>query len=315
MTTARYRDRLPQLHGQPMLTDGGLETTLIFHNGLDLPHFAAFDLLRTQEGCDAIRDYYRPYARLAAETGKGFILDSPTWRASRDWGDKLGYSAQALAQVNRDAIALLAGLRDELETPRAPVVIAGDVGPRGDGYDPSHRMSADEARAYHAEQIDVLAATGADMIAVLTMNYVEEALGVTLAAREAGIPAAISFTVETDGRLPTGQPLGEAIEQVDAETGNAPAYFMINCAHPTHFAATVAAGGRWTERVLGLRANASCMSHEELDNAEELDDGDPAELGRQYRDMQGHLPNLAVFGGCCGTDHRHIGEIARAVAP
>jgi len=314
MTTAKYRNSLPQLRGQAMLTDGGLETTLVFVQGIDLPYFAAFDLLRTAEGTKTIRDYYGPYARIAVESGKGFVLASPTWRASADWGGKLGYSTAALDQANRDAIRLLTEIRAEFETPDHPFVLSGDMGPRGDGYDPSHKMSADEAQEYHATQIGTFADTEADMVSVLTLNYVEEAIGIARAAREAGIPAAISFTVETDGRLPTGQSLGDAIEQVDAETDNGPAYFMINCAHPTHFRETVAGDAPWKHRVWGLRANASRLSHAELDNSEELDDGDPTELGRQYRDLQAHLPNLKVFGGCCGTDHRHVGAIARHVS-
>lgn len=311
MKMPKYRNALPQLNGRPMLTDGGLETVLVFIQGIDLPYFAAFDLLRTSEGAEIIKEYYAPYARLALENGAGFVLASPTWRASKDWGDKLGYSAKALDQTNRDAIGLLAEIRGRFETPAHPFVLSGDMGPRGDGYDPSVKMTAEEAETYHAAQIGTFADTEADMVTVLTLNYVEEAIGIARAAAAADMPAAISFTVETDGRLPTGQPLGEAIEQVDAETGGSAAYFMINCAHPTHFEQTVAADEPWKRRVRGLRANASRLSHQELDNSVELDSGDPAELGRQYKALRGHLPNLAVFGGCCGTDHRHVGEIAR----
>ncbi|RVU39829.1 homocysteine S-methyltransferase [Hwanghaeella grinnelliae] len=311
---AKYRNGLPQLRGQAMLTDGGLETTLVFIQGIDLPYFAAFDLLRTAEGTKTIRDYYSPYARIAIESGKGFVLASPTWRASADWGDRLGYSAKALDQVNRDAISLLAEIRATFETPENPFVLSGDMGPRGDGYDPSHRMSVDEAQDYHATQIGTFADTEADLVSILTLNYVEEAIGIVRAAQAAGIPSAISFTVETDGRLPTGQSLGDAIEQVDAETGNGPAYFMINCAHPTHFSGAILEDAPWKKRVWGLRANASRLSHAELDNSEELDAGNPAELGRQYKELQSHLPNLKVFGGCCGTDHRHVGEIARHIS-
>ena len=147
------------------------------------------------------------------------------------------------------------------------------------------------------------------------MNYAEEASGIARAAREAGMPVALSFTVETDGRLPTGQPLNEAIAQVDSETGAYPAYYMINCAHPTHFDTVLAPESEWINRIGGLRANASRMSHAELDEAEELDAGDPVELGQEYADLKRHLPNLTVLGGCCGTDHRHIEQIGLACAP
>lgn len=307
-----YRDRLPQFDGGLFLTDGGIETTLIFHDGLELPYFAAFDLLRRPGGEEALRRYYRPYAELARRLGTGLVLESATWRASADWGEALGYSREELAEVNRRAVALLAELRAEVESERTPVVVSACVGPRGDGYVPSRAMTAEAAEAYHRAQIETFAGTAADMVCAITMNTVEEAIGIARAARGAGMPVAISFTLETDGRLPTGLSLEAAIETVDATTGGAPAYYMINCAHPTHFEHVVRRGGRWTERLRGLRANASVRSHGELDEATDLDTGDPQELGRQYAALHALLPRLAVLGGCCGTDHRHVEEIARA---
>ena len=305
-----HRDALPQLSGDRLfITDGGLETTLIFHQGLDLPLFAAFDLLKSDEGRDAIRSYFAPYVEIANENGVGLILDTATWRANPDWAEQLGYSPQQLDEANRAAVALAeeigAGVEDT-------VVLDGVVGPRGDGYVAENLMSPDEAQDYHAGQIGTFADTAADMVSAITMTYAEEAIGITRAAQDAGLPAAISFTVETDGRLPSGQALKEAVEQVDAETGGAPAYFMINCAHPSHFAGTVEEGGAWRDRIVGLRANASKRSHAELDEAEDLDDGDPVELAGEYSELRGPLPNLSVLGGCCGTDARHIGEICHA---
>jgi S-methylmethionine-dependent homocysteine/selenocysteine methylase len=224
---------------------------------------------------------------------------------------RLGYSPEALADVNRKAVALLEAIRREYASERTPVVISGCVGPRGDGYVPGRTMSAAEAEAYHAEQIGVLAETAADMVCATTMNYVEEALGIARAARSASMPVAISFTVETDGHLPTGQPLRAAIEQVDRETSDYPGYYMINCAHPTHFEHVLEAGQPFLERIRGVRANASRMSHAELNEAPALDIGDPAELGAQYAALARRL-RLTVMGGCCGTDHRHIEQIARA---
>jgi homocysteine S-methyltransferase len=311
-TQAKYRHDLPQLNGKYLLTDGGLETTLIFHNGLDLPYFAAFDLLRTRQGRDTLKAYYTRYAEIARARNQGFVLDAPTWRASKDWGDRLGYSKEALAAANREAIAMLFELREQFETFQAPFVISGNVGPRGDGYNPANLMSVAEAETYHAEQVNGFAAAGADMITVMTMTHVEEAIGIANAAAAAGIPAVISFTVETDGRLPTGQDLGEAIEQVDREADVPPAYFMVNCAHPDHFRPVVETGAAWTSRIRGLRTNASRMSHAELDEAAELDAGNPEELGRDHAALIKALPNLVVFGGCCGTDHRHIDAMATA---
>ena len=308
---AKYRHHLPQLNGNLFLTDAGIETTLIFHEGLDLPYFAAFHLLKDEEGRQALKKYFRRHAAIARENGTGFILESATWRASADWGDKLGYSAQELDAANHKAIDLLHELREELETDRSPMVISGCVGPRGDGYDPGKVMSPEEAEAYHGRQIRVFAEAGADLVTAITMTNTNEAIGVTRAARAADMPVVISFTVETDGRLPTGESLKEAIEAVDRATGRGPAYFMINCAHPTHFE-SVLNGESWMQRLRGIRANASKRSHAELDEAEELDDGDPVELGAQYRDLRRRFGHINVLGGCCGTDHRHIEQICGA---
>jgi S-methylmethionine-dependent homocysteine/selenocysteine methylase len=301
---------LPQLTGDLFLTDGGIETTLIFHRGLDLPQFAAFDLLNEEEGTNELRRYYVPYLELARQHGAGFVLESPTWRASPRWAADIGHSPEELDRMNRKAIALMAELRERYEGEVSPIVISGCVGPQDDGYDPQQRLSADEAADYHSTQIGTFADTEADMIAALTMTYVDEAIGIVHAAHEAEIPCAISFTVETDGALPSGQPLSQAIEETDAATGGGPAYYMINCAHPTHFESVL--GGSWTTRILGLRANASTRSHAELDEATELDDGDPEDLGARYAALRGRLPELNVLGGCCGTDDRHVGRICAA---
>lgn len=308
----RYRDDLPQLSSGLFLTDGGIETTLIFHYGLDLPYFAAFDLLKDEAGREALHRYFRSYTMIAREHGLGFILESATWRASADWGAKLGYSKDALAEANRRAIVMLEDIREEFESDDSPMVISGCVGPRGDGYDPAAVMTEQEAERYHAEQIRTFAGTAADMVTAITMTNVPEAIGVARAAQAAGMPVVISFTVETDGRLPTGDSLKQAIEQVDAAADQPPAYYMINCAHPSHFDFVLAAGEAWVGRLRGLRANASNKSHAELNEAEELDDGNPEELGAQHQALWQRLPQLAVFGGCCGTDHRHIAAIGSA---
>jgi homocysteine S-methyltransferase len=303
------RDPLPQLGGELFITDGGMETTLIFHHGVELPHFASFDLLKDDDGRRLLRDYYGEYVSLAREQGVGLLLDTPTWRANRDWGEQLGYSEEALEQVNLDAVRLV----DELRGDGAPpILVSGAIGPRGDGYQAANRMTTAVAEGYHARQIETLASAGADLVSVLTMTYAEEAAGTVRAAAAAGIPVSVSFTVETDGCLPSGQALRDAIEQVDAETDEATAYFMINCAHPSHFADVIEDGSMWVERIGGLRANASVKSHAELDESDELDDGDPHELAAQIAALRPRLPNVTVVGGCCGTDARHIDEMCRA---
>jgi S-methylmethionine-dependent homocysteine/selenocysteine methylase len=300
-------DRLARLRaGATFATDGGLETVLIFHEGLDLPHFAAFDLLRTQEGTARLRAYYEPYLRLAVDRGVGFVLETPTWRASPDWAERLGLGEGELEETLRAAVRLAEELRAEHETDRTPVLISGNLGPRGDGYDASTRVPAAEAERYHGIAVRAFAAAGADLVTALTMTHVEEAVGIVRAAVAHDLPVVISFTVETDGRLPGGEALPAAIEQVDAETGRAPLHYLINCAHPSHFDAVLRAGGAWVERVGGLRANASTRSHAELDEADTLDEGDPVELAAGYAALRPLLPRAAVVGGCCGTDVRHV---------
>jgi S-methylmethionine-dependent homocysteine/selenocysteine methylase len=310
-----YRMGLPQLGGGLYLTDGGIETTLIFHEGLDLPDFAAFHLLRSAAGEAALRKYFRTYAEIAQRFGTGLILESATWRSNPDWGSRLGYSAQELGDINRWAIQMLEEIREEYESEQTPVVISGCLGPRGDGYVPGDVMSAVEAEAYHREQVETFAGSRADLVTAITMNYVEEAVGIARAAQQANMPVVLSFTVETDGNLPTGQSLKSAIQQVDEVTGRYPAYYMINCAHPTHFEHILAEGGQWLDRLRGLRANASKRSHTELNEAPDLDMGNPVELGKQYARLRKRLSCLNVMGGCCGTDHRHVEQIAEACLP
>jgi S-methylmethionine-dependent homocysteine/selenocysteine methylase len=306
-----YRDRLPQLDGGLFLTDGGIETVLIYHHGLELPLFAAFDLLKDDAGTEQLRLYYAPYALIAKERAIGLVLEGPTWRASPGWGRQLGYGEEELRQLNRKAIALMEEIRAEYQG-AAPIVISGCMGPEGDGYAPETMLTADEAQRYHAVQIETFADTAADMVTAITMTYAEEATGLARAATSAGIPVVISFTLETDGRLPSGQALGGAITQVDDATDAAPVYYMINCAHPTHFEEAVAGGEPWVRRIRGLRTNASTKSHAELDVAEELDEGDPDDLAARHAALKALLPAVNVLGGCCGTDHRHVGAICNA---
>jgi S-methylmethionine-dependent homocysteine/selenocysteine methylase len=310
----KYRSDLPQLHGRLFLTDGGIETSLIFLQGVELPYFAAVDLLKDDSGRNALWTYYSPYVELAAAKGFGFILESPTWRASPDWAEKLGHSLDSFDELNRKAIELMVDLRDRYETEKSPMVISGCIGPRGDGYDASKLMTPEEAEHYHSRQARIFSQTEADMLTAITMTNVNEAIGVVRAAKAIRMPVAISFTLETDGTLPTGQSLEDAIAAVDDATASSAAYFMINCAHPTHFEDVVKTKRPWTKRIRGIRANASKRSHAELDNATDLDAGDPVELGMQYQDLRKMLPKLTVLGGCCGTDHRHIAEIAKTVA-
>jgi S-methylmethionine-dependent homocysteine/selenocysteine methylase len=312
-SNAIYRNDLPQMQGEKFVTDGGLETVLVFQKQVELPLFAAFPLLSDDQGVATLRDYYQAYIDLALRNHTGLILDTATWRASRGWGEQLGYSAADLKRLIQRNVELLLELRDRHATADTPMVINGVIGPQDDGYNPSQLMSANEAKVYHQHQVDAFADSAADMVSAVTMTYVNEAVGITRAAKKAGIPITVSFTTETDGRLPDGTPLGDAITATDEATDSGPVYYMVNCAHPTHFSHVLNSEFAWTDRIYGIRANASRLSHAELDKAEELDDGDPQEFGEQYRELSTVLRNLRVVGGCCGTDHRHVAAASSAL--
>ncbi len=312
---ALYRHELPQLSGGDFLSDGGLETTLVFHHGIDLPCFAAFPLVMSESGRETLRRYFRPYLETARQRQLGFILDTVTWRTNADWGEKLGYSTHDLANVQRQSVLFASELREAHATESTPIVINGILGPRGDGYKADNRMSAAEAEHYHAPLLEVFSDTATDMVSAMTMTYPEEAIGIVRAAQKNGMPAVISFTVEIDGRLPSGDTLKDAIERVDAATGSGPAYYMINCAHPGHFEDALKSQEPWLDRIRGIRANASALSHAELDAVTELDAGDPIALGLHYRSLRNSLKKVCVLGGCCGTDLRHIAAICEACSP
>ncbi len=291
------------------LTDGGLETTLIFHRGMSLPHFATFDLLVSPEGKGILREYLTPYLATAAQYGLGFVMETPTWRSSTDWGYRLGYSEEELRTINMEAIRFAREVAGESDIPLEDVIVSGCIGPRGDGYSVAGRMTAEEAEAYHAPQIGAFAQAGADVVTAMTINYIDEGIGIVNAAKAEGVPVIISFTLETDGRLPSGESLGEAIEQTDRQTDGYASYFMINCAHPEHFLHQLEGEGEWKSRIRGIRANASTKSHAELDESETLDVGDRTRLADGYVQLRSLLPELRVVGGCCGTDHTHIGAV------
>jgi homocysteine S-methyltransferase len=311
---SKYRNNLPQAAGGLFLSDGGMETALIYLQGAELPHFASFVLLADAAGRTKLTEYYEKFLPIARRKGAGFVLDTATWRANPDWAPLLGYDLPALKAANEAAVAIGVALRAKWETPATPIVINGAIGPRGDGYK-AGRMEAAEAEDYHFFQIGVFAGSEADMVSAITMNTVNEAIGVAKAAKAHAMPCVVSFTVETDGKLVDGTSLRAAVEATEEATGGSPAYYMINCAHPSHFEQALKRGEAWVNRIHGIRANASAKSHEELDNSTELDAGDMADLSQRYRRLTGAFPSMRVLGGCCGTDHRHIHAICEAVSP
>jgi len=307
---ARYRTALPQLSDGIFLSYVGMETDLIFNRGIDLPGFASFPLLESDEGRDILRSYLADQVNLAKQTGVGVLLESPTWIANRDRSAGIGYKPEHLLKLNDAAIKLMAKVRDLHGD--LPTILSAVVGPRGDAYAPANQMTAIEAENYHAEQIEVLSRTDADLISAHTICYTEEAIGIVRASQRYDMPVAISFTVETNGCLPTGMALKDAIEIVDEATNAGASYFLINCAHPDHFS-HILTNEPWLNRLKGVIVNASRCSHEELDEAEQLDDGNPKELGEQLGSLHKSFPHFSIFGGCCGTDMRHMKHIASAV--
>lgn len=306
---SKSQSLLREIGDQVLLTDGGLETVMVFLEGMDLPQFASFSLLDSDEGRAALTKYYTAFLDEAAAQRAGFILDSVTWRASAGWGQVMGLEADRIDAVNREAVAFVQAMR-AARPERQRILISGVIGPHGDAYAPEQVLSAVAAQEYHRRQVEVLAASGVDMISAMTISSHGEAIGIAKAAQAVGQPVALSFTVETDGRLISGMPLEDAIHRTDDATDGAPIWYGINCAHPDHFRHVLT--GDWVGRIGSVRANASRRSHAELDEAAELDDGNVAELARDYHQLLHLLPGLHVLGGCCGTDLRHVAAIGRS---
>jgi S-methylmethionine-dependent homocysteine/selenocysteine methylase len=290
---------------KPWPADAGLETAMIFLEGFDLPEFASFVLLEDPKGRAALGRWFDGFADLARAGGTGFVLDTATWRANMGWATALGLDEAAIRRVNANAVAFAKAWRESRESAAMPVVINGVVGPSGDGYRVDVSRAVAEAEHLHRPQVQALAEAGVDMVTAVTMTHVEEAIGIARAAKAAGLPHVLSFTVETDGNLPSGQGLQDALAEVEAATGGTALFYMVNCAHPSHFAHRL--DGPMRHRIGGIRANASRLSHAELDAATELDDGNPTEFGAEYAAFRRVLPGLRIIGGCCGSDHRHVG--------
>ncbi|MEM9601604.1 MAG: homocysteine S-methyltransferase family protein [Pseudomonadota bacterium] len=308
---ALYRNELPQLTGKTFLAYTGMETDLLFTQGVDLLGFASYPLLETSRGRELLTGYFTNLIEIGRESGLGVILESPTWVANRDRGAAIGYTPDRLIELNKQAIALMAHIRDKNSD--LPTVLSANIGPRDDAYAPADQMTADVAMAYHSEQVAALSDTEVDLISGYTVAYPQEATGMVLAAKGFELPVIIAFTVETDGKLPNGATLKSAIEEVDKATDGYSSYFMINCAHPDHFN-DILSDEPWMQRLKGIVANASRCSHAELDEADELDDGDPAELGNQLAEISRKYSQINILGGCCGTDSRHLKQIANSIS-
>lgn len=307
--------QLPQLKGRMFVTDGGVETHLIFNEGQNVPDMSVYLLNMDEAGRAVMRDYYRAYIPICREAAQGFLFDTNTWRANPDWGTRAGYDATMLRDANITAVQFCREMQDEFAAEGVHSIISGVLGPRRDAWQYDGIMTVDEAVAYHSPQIEAFAAAGADLVSGYTLTNTPEAVGMARAAEAADVPVVLSFTLETDGNLPGGKSLETAIAEVEGATNGYPAYYMINCVHPIHFAPVIRQAGSWINRIGGLRVNASMMSHAELDNSPELDIGNIPDLAQRYLRLLPLLPNIRVIGGCCGTDHRHMAAICATCLP
>lgn len=306
------KDTFPRINGDLFLTDAGIETDIMYKKGFELPNFSLFHLLNDPDATRAIVRYIEDLIHVALRQEVGMILCGIHYRASRDWGELLGYSQQGLAEMNHRGVELLNTLKQKYETTDSPMPVSGCIGPRGDAYKLNHTMSAEEAEEYHAEQLETLKAAGADLVSALTFNSTAEVIGIARAAESIGIPCVASFTLDHTGRLKTGQSLEEAVLETDDATNSSVAYYMINCTHPVDFEPALKAGS-WAQRLNGIRPNASSLEKGTLCQLGHLEEGDPVELGQQMADVAKRFPHMSVWGGCCGTDHVHIEEICRTV--
>ena len=295
---------------RPFLTDGGFETWLFFQQGFEAPEFAAIMLMENENAQRAMRSYFEEFFKMAESAKTGFVLDTNTWRGCTKWADSLGVSQEDLLTLSKKAVTFASNLKAEWQHRVSPILVNGVIGPSGDGYSPDQTPDPVTAEKLHTPQMKIFAESEVDMVSALTITNIDEAIGITNAAKLFNLPIVISFTVEINGCIPTGQSLGEAIKAVDEATNNSPIYYMVNCAHPDHFGGSLKTDADWLARIGGLRANASRMTHEELDNSEVLDEGNPEEFGLLHNEIAKGLDNLHAIGGCCGTDHRHIKAIA-----
>jgi homocysteine S-methyltransferase len=303
----------PAGSGELFLTEGGSETEIMYRHGYELPEFAMFPLLENPTARAAMRGMYCEQLDVAAEHGLSFLLTGMDYRASPDWGAKLGYSAQALADANIAAIDFLRDIAQDYAGQIPRLLVGGILGPRGDAYSLNQTITAASAEDYHAVQLQTLKRAGVDFAIAQTINNIPEAVGIARAAAAINMPLSISLTLDSSGRLKSGPSLGEAITEIDRLSDDtAPAFYMLNCSHPVEYAPAITANG-WTHRLRGVRPNASKMEKIALCKLGHIEDGDPVELGQQMADLRARFPHMDIFGGCCGTGAAHLREMAKAL--
>jgi homocysteine S-methyltransferase len=308
-----YQTTFPVRSGEALfLTEGGIETELMYKWRFELPHVAVFPLLDNPDAVAVMRGIYRRSLDVAAAHGMSAMLTGLDYRASPDWGGLPGYSQEALVEANHQAIDFLRELAREYNDDLPRVLVGGIIGPRGDAYELNRTITADAAEDYHATQLTTLKQADVDFAAAMTFNNIPEAIGVARAATTIGVPLVISLTVDSTSRLKSGPTVAEAVETIDAETDGAPACYMLNCSHPVEFEPGLT-DGDWIRRLRGFRPNASKMEKIALCQIGHLEEGDPVELGRLMGDLARRYPHMDIWGGCCGTGTVHLGEIAKNV--
>ena len=304
----------PAGSGEVFLTEGGTETEIMYRHGFELPEFAMFTLLENPSAVTAMRGMFRDHLDVSAEFGLSFLLTGIDYRASPDWGAKLGYSPQALADANIAAIELLRDVAKGYDGQIPRLLVGGILGPRGDAYNLNQNITAESAEDYHSVQLTTLKVAGVDFASAQTFNNVPEAVGACRAASKIGVSLSVALTLDSTHRLKSGISLSQAITEIDAQTGDdAPDFYLINCSHPVEYEPALD-NREWVKRLRGVRPNASKLEKIALCNLGHIEDGDPIELGQQLADLSSRHPHMDIFGGCCGTGAEHLREIAMRVA-
>ena len=300
--------------GTLYLTEGGTETEIMYKYGYELPEFAMFTLLENKSAKAEMRAMFERYLDTVAEYGYCALMGGIDYRASSDWGDKLGYSRQALADIQQGCVEFLRDIAEPYADQIPRILFAGLLGPRGDAYGTGDQITATEAEDYHSMQLESVKAADADLALAATFNNIPEAIGVARAASKIGIPLCISFSLDSTSRLNSGPSFREAVETTDTESGEArPQFYGLNCSHPLEMEPALEPGN-WFQRVRMLRPNAVMMEKIALCKIGHLEDGDPEELGEQMGSLAQRYAHIDIWGGCCGTCETHLGQIAGQVA-
>lgn len=303
----------PREDGILYLTEGGTETEVIYRHGHELRDFAMFELMNKPEAVRDMENMYRRYLDKAAQYGFSALMSGFDYRASPDWGAKLGYSAEGLREMQHKCIDFLRGVSRAYEDQIERIAIAGCIGPKGDAYSLNRDITAEEAEDYHATQCETLRDCGVDLIWAATINNIPEAVGISRAAARVGLPVNMSFTLDSSHKLKSGPSLKEAIEATDTEAGAArPDSYGINCSHPLEFEPALEPGD-WARRLRSLRPNAAKMDKVSLCKLGHIEEGDPEELGQMMGDLAKRYPDIDIWGGCCGTWDKHFDRIAHYV--